>query len=67
MKDYLNIPVSNNLSLFYYSVVFFIISLSEAVYLCCFDWMCDGFVFNTHTHICLFKFIIAMYMYVCIM
>ena len=37
MKDYLNIPVSNNLSLFYYSVVFFIISLSEAVYLCCFD------------------------------
>ena len=62
----------NNLSLLCHSSVFFIISLSKAVYLRSFGGMCEcniyGFVFNTytHTHIhsWLFKLIIAIYMYV---
>ena len=47
---------SNNLSLSYHTSVFFILSLSEAVYLCFFGGICEcnifGFVFNTqiHTH-----------------
>ena len=44
---------SNNLSLLY-SSVFFIISVSEGVYLRSFGGMCEcnifGFVFNTHTY-----------------
>ena len=45
---------SRNSSLLYHSFVFFIISLSEAVYLRSFDGMCDGFVFDIHTHVSLF-------------
>ena len=45
---------SNNLSLFCHSSVFFIISLSKAVYLRSFGGMCEcntyGFVSNTHIH-----------------
>ena len=61
---------SNNLSLSYHTSVFFIISLSEAVYLHFFGGMCEynifGFVFkiHIHTHSRLDKFIIAIYMYV---
>ena len=61
---------SSNLSLSYHTSVFFIISLSEAVYLSFFGGMYEcnifGFAFKTHihTHSWLYKFIIAMYMYV---
>ena len=61
---------SNNLCLLYHSFLFFIISLSEAVYLQSFSGMCESnifdFGFNTHTHTqtWLFKFIKAIYMYV---
>ena len=45
---------SNNLSLSYHTSVFFIISLSEAVYLRFFGGMCEcnifGFAFKTHIH-----------------
>ena len=45
---------SNNLSLSYHTSVFFIISLSEAVYSRFFGGMCEcnifGFAFKTHIH-----------------
>ena len=52
----INPMYSNNLSLLYHTSVFFIISLSEAVYLRFFGGMCEcnihvfGFVFKTHIH-----------------
>ena len=65
---------SNNLSLLCHNSVFFVVSSSKAVYLRSFGEMCEcnifGFVFNTrihthiHTHYWLFKFIIAIHMYV---
>ena len=62
---------SNNLSLSYHTSVFFIISLSEAVYLR-FLMECVNAIYlvlyltqtHTHTHSWLFKFIIAICMYV---
>ena len=60
---------SNNLSLLYHSSVFFIISLSEAVYSHSFGGMCEcnifGFVSNTHTYtLGCSSSIIAIHMYV---
>ena len=61
---------SNNLSFLSHTSVFFIISLSKAVYLSSLGgmWECNiyGFVVitHTHTHSWLFKFIISIYMYV---
>ena len=61
---------SNNLSLSYHTSVFFIISLSEAVYLGFFGGMCEynifGFAFKTHTLGCTSSslLLISMFYYV---
>ena len=61
----------NNLSLLCHSSVFFIISLSKAVYLRSLGGMCEcniyGFVFNTHTHIHTHSWLLLLLLFICTM